>query len=78
LPEFTQTHIGAKQQTDSVAIELNDPFRSFDFAAWVEGDWKYDSEMEMVLKVMPPIEIALSQRIPKPNDPSFAEVEINS
>jgi hypothetical protein len=51
------------------AIELNDPFKPFDFAVWAEGKWEYDSEMEKVLKKMPPMQIPAGQRIPEPNDP---------
>ena len=53
------------------AIELNDPFRVFDTALWLEGDWQPDSSMEKAMKAMGPLKISLAsgQAYPKPHDP---------
>jgi hypothetical protein len=48
------------------AIELNDPFKPFDFACWSEGEWKYEPEMERVVKMMPPIKLWPGQKPPPP------------
>jgi hypothetical protein len=52
------------------AIELNDPFRVFDTALWLEGDWEADSGMEKAMKAMGAIKIAVGQgqTYPQPND----------
>lgn len=49
------------------AIELNDPFKPFDFACWAEGEWKYEPEMERVVKMMPPMKLWPGQKTPSPD-----------
>jgi hypothetical protein len=51
------------------AIELNDAFKPFDSALWAEGEWEHDSEMDHVMRAMPPMRVRPGQRIPQPNDP---------
>ncbi len=49
------------------AIELNDPFKPFDFACWAEGEWEYEPEMERMLKMMPPLKPWPGQEISSPD-----------
>jgi len=49
------------------AVELNDPFKPFDFACWAEGEWQYDPAMELVLEMMPPLKLWPGQKIPPPD-----------
>jgi len=53
------------------AIELNDPFRVFDTALWLEGNWEADSKMENAMKAMGALRISLAPGhvFPKPEDP---------
>jgi hypothetical protein len=52
------------------AIELNDPFRVFDTALWLEGDWLADPKMEKAMKAMGALKISLEPgyTFPKPED----------
>jgi hypothetical protein len=53
------------------AIELNDPFRVFDTALWLEDDWEADPRMEKAMKAMGALKISLQpgHTFPKPEDP---------
>jgi hypothetical protein len=52
------------------AIELNDPFRVFDTAIWLEGHWMADPRMEKAMKAMGALKISLEpgHTFPKPED----------
>ena len=43
--------------------------RPFEFAVWVEGDWKYDEEMERLIEAEPPFLPSPGQKLPGRNKP---------
>jgi hypothetical protein len=53
------------------AIELNDPFRNFDTALWLENEWEANPKMEKAMKAMGPLQIALApgEKLPKLEEP---------
>jgi SEC-C motif len=50
------------------AIELNDPFKPFDSALWAEGEWIHEPEIERVISMMPPLNVAPGRKLPNSDE----------
>ena len=53
----------------ALGVMATDPSRPFHCAVWVEGEWKYDSDLESLVANEPPAVPAPNTKLPGRNDP---------